>query len=428
MRNSLAGWRTLILIALIIACSLKTSSCKPVASFGVPRAQVINRFGRSQSSFETLRGGSTAPQFPDEEDGEDEEEEEEDDANEMEEEKVDSKTSISAKPVRLLVQTNWGNPVIDLQVELNAKRDRNVASLKKSLSRLLPGRPPIVSLQLVSEGRVLDDEMLVDELFDDEDEDEDEEEEETSKTLLLNSIPPVDPKFALELVPKLKAHMEDDEDTLTTEELLDAYFLNQVAIARNGQLLDNPEAGSSTAVLKFEMKEKADALQEQLKVDVPEEVWQKSLESVQRNRQTEEFRGQRYRSGKGGARTNLKKSIQHNLNIDWGETIRNFLLFLFFGYFGGKATISRRLMLLCAPLCFILQARPVKILAKVLFYMFHNPPGIVLSLLPAPQQTMLSMDEDEAYVALYGHRETGKEGSEMNESEDSDDGREENEE
>lgn len=309
MGVSFAGLYSLMLIALVIACSVETSSCKSVSNFGIPRSQLSNGFGRPHF-IETLRGGSTAQQSPDEED---DEEEEEDDDDEVEEGNDNSKPSISSKPVKLLVQTNWGNPVLDLQRELNAKRDRNIASLKKSLSRLLPGKPPIVSLELVSEGRVLDDEMLIDELFDDEDEDEDEDEE--SRTLLLNSIPPVDSKFATELIPKLKAHMEDDADTLTTEELLDAYILNQVAIARNGQLLDNPDGRSSTTLLRSEMKEKADALQEQLKMDVPEEVWQKSLESVQQSRNTEEFRGQRYRNGKGGARTNLKKSIQHNLNI-----------------------------------------------------------------------------------------------------------------
>lgn len=75
-------------------------------------------------------------------------------------------------------------------------------------------------------------------------------------------------------------------------------------------------------------------------------------------------------------------------------------------------------MLLCAPMCFVLQARPVKMLAKVLFYMFLNPPGIVLSLLPAPQQTMLSMDEEEAYVALYGALKSEEDRSEANETED----------
>jgi len=405
MTDSVLGWHTLILISLIIACSIETSSSKSIGNFGVARSQMVNGFGTR--AIETLRGGSTPQQLAGEDD---EDEEENNDAEDDEEE--DSKASISSQPAKLLVKTNWGNPVLDVQVELDAARTRNVASLKKSLSRLLPNRPPMLSIQLVSEGRVLDDEMLVDDLFDEDDEDDEDEEGdngESSKVLLLNSIPPVDPKFGIELISKLKTHMEDDADTLTTEELLEAYFLNQVAISRNGQLLDNPEAGSSSTLLWVEMKERADQLQEQLKSDVPEEVWQKCMEAVQRSQQKEEFRGQRYRSGKGGARTNLKKSIQHNLNIHWAETIRNCVLFLFFGYFGGRDTISRRLMLLCAPLCFILQARPVKIYMKVLFYMLYNPPRIILSLLPAPEQTMLSLDEDEAYVTLYGPRDDNEE-------------------
>lgn len=43
-----------------------------------------------------------------------------------------------------------------------------------------------------------------------------------------------------------------------------------------------------------------------------------------------------------------------------------------------------------------------------------------MSLLPAPQQAMLSMDEEKEYVALYGRRETEEDESEMNESEDAD--------
>jgi hypothetical protein len=77
------------------------------------------------------------------------------------------------------------------------------------------------------------------------------------------------------------------------------------------------------------------------------------------------------------------------------------LLFLFFGYFGGRDSISRQLMLLGAPLCFILQARPVKMYAKILFYMMSDPPGIVKSLLPAPQQALLDMDMKKSYAALY---------------------------
>jgi hypothetical protein len=85
----------------------------------------------------------------------------------------------------------------------------------------------------------------------------------------------------------------------------------------------------------------------------------------------------------------------------WGETIRNCVLFLFFGYFGGRNSTSRQLMLLGAPLCFILQARPVKMYAKILFYMMSDPPGIIKSLLPAPQQAILDMDMKKSYFALY---------------------------
>lgn len=219
------------------------------------------------------------------------EDKDEDEENDDEDEKQEQpKAPISSEPVRLMVQTNFGNPVMDVQVELNTVRTRTIGSLKKSVSRSLPGRPPELSFQLVSEGRVLGDDMLVNDLFDEEDEEDDDHDgEDDSKVLLLNSIPPVDPKFATELVPKLKDHMEDGKNTLTTEELLEAYFLNQVAISRNSQLLHDPDAGSSGAMLRSEMKERADELQEQLRSSVPEEVWQKSLESVQRNRQTEEF-------------------------------------------------------------------------------------------------------------------------------------------
>jgi hypothetical protein len=56
-----------------------------------------------------------------------------------------------------------------------------------------------------------------------------------------------------------------------------------------------------------------------------------------------------------------------------------------------------------APLCFIVQARPVKQFSKELFYvLLRNPPSIVLSLLPAPQQAMLSLSDEDAMRMVYG--------------------------
>jgi hypothetical protein len=82
-------------------------------------------------------------------------------------------------------------------------------------------------------------------------------------------------------------------------------------------------------------------------------------------------------------------------------------------------------MLWGAPLCFILQARPVKMWSKMLFYMMVNPPGIVLSLLPAPQQALLSMDLEKSYAALYSNEEdegtnTATSGEQASDDEESD--------
>jgi hypothetical protein len=87
---------------------------------------------------------------------------------------------------------------------------------------------------------------------------------------------------------------------------------------------------------------------------------------------------------------------------NWADTIRNFLLFLFFGYFGGRNATSRTIMLLGAPACFISQARPVKIMFKQLFYAVGEPHGLLLSLLPAPQQAIMSCDYNSLMVGLYG--------------------------
>jgi hypothetical protein len=64
--------------------------------------------------------------------------------------------------------------------------------------------------------------------------------------------------------------------------------------------------------------------------------------------------------------------------------------------------MSRTIMLLGAPACFIIQARPVKIVMKQMFYTIGEPPGILLSLLPAPQQTIMSCDYNSALKSIYG--------------------------
>jgi hypothetical protein len=212
---------------------------------------------------------------------------------------------------------------------LNALRTRSMADLKKSISKQLPGKPPILSLELVFGGRILsDDDMLVDELFDDDEDDDERDDDEEGedgiegphRSLVLNIVPPVEAKFATELLRRLREESHSD-DYLLTQDLIDAYYLNQVAMGQNSKLLVNPSSSSSsssssTTLLRLEMQAQAKLLQEQLQRQTPESVWQKALEpAVSKSHTAEERRGQRYRSGKGGARTNLKKSLQHNFNV-----------------------------------------------------------------------------------------------------------------
>ena len=82
--------------------------------------------------------------------------------------------------------------------------------------------------------------------------------------------------------------------------------------------------------------------------------------------------------------------------------------------------MSRNLLLLGAPLTFFLQARPVKIWLKQAFYAAANPPGIILSLLPAPQQAILSFDESKARQALFGKTLILKEEEEVEQDMDED--------
>lgn len=382
--------------------------------FGILRQQSNDDF--HNLLLNSMRGGSSEEV----EEEEDASEEEEDVDGEKEEDSEKVPAIATNEPVRLIISTNWGNSVIDQTVELTPARTRDVASLKKSLSKQLQGRPPIVSIDLVFEGRVLEDDTLVDELFEDEDEEEEDEEDieegnEPTRRLTLNLVPPVDPKFATELAPKLVYRSEDDDDfnagdvvgdieSISTDELVDAYYMNQVAMARNAQLLADPNSPSSP-FLRMESQEQAKELRQQLQSETPVDVWEKCMKVPDEKSvgtTWEEWRGQRYRSTKGGVSRQLKTAIQTNMNVDWGATIQYCLLFLFLGYFGGRQSWSRQLLYWGAPLSFALQARPVKILWKTIFYLLTNPPSILLSFMPAPQQAILSVDLEASCIALYG--------------------------
>jgi len=55
-------------------------------------------------------------------------------------------------------------------------------------------------------------------------------------------------------------------------------------------------------------------------------------------------------------------------------------------------------------MCFFIQTRPVKVALKQVFYTIGEPPSILLSLLPAPQQAIMSLKYGAVMKGLYGEK------------------------
>ena len=215
---------------------------------------------------------------------------------------------ISSEPLTINVKTNLGNKVVDQAMELLVSRTRDVASVKQTLSRQLPGRPPASTLTLMVGSRVLGDEELVDELVDDEDEQDEDDETSSTLVLTLDMVPPVDPKFATTL------HL----DEMTTSEILDAYTANAAAMYNNAQsLVSEPSADKAFGSLSIQLRHEAYRIREQLTSAFPESALHKLDEDTppHETQEVAQRRGQRYRSGRGGAKTNMKRTIQRNLNV-----------------------------------------------------------------------------------------------------------------
>ena len=389
-------------------------------------------------SVAKLRGGSgvgdvgyVSDDEKDEASGDAAEDEEESDDKESEVESNVVETDrvrSSSKPVAVTIRSSTGSKLLDQTVELpTVNRNRNVASLKQSVSRQLPSRPPVSAIQLILHGKIIDDDTTVDDLIGDEDDDEDEEDDETDTSdglvLQLDMLPTADTKFLFELEKKFP--------DLTTAELLEAYAVNEAAVYHNSALLmkaeqqqissneeENGDEGAgkeqrqqtAPQPVNIQIREHAARIRQDLessilKTDHAQQLLADPLPpSTRQAIAAVEVKGQRVRRpGTTGVKGNWKRALQHNLNVDWAATLRHVALFLFFGYFGGRTTTSRAILLLGAPSVFLLQLRPVKLLLRqAIFAILDHPPPIVLSLLPAPQQTILSLNVQQAMETVYG--------------------------
>lgn len=268
---------------------------------------------------------------------------------------------MSPEPVDVVVYTAVGNKWLDLSLELTVLRSRDLAFLKQSVSKSLPGKPPKQLIQFRYQGRLLtDDHMLIDELMteleeegndNDDDDDDDADNEESSKKLKLQleMIPPVESRFALTMIQTRPLTQ------WTASELLDAYTTNAAAMYTHAQYLlreeeEEKEDGrmppqdndDSNVSVTAQLQQKAQLLREDLEATFPEKV--RTMLEAQRQEAaasaaaadgstatttsssttltaastapgTVQQRGQRYRVTGGGATTNLKRVIQRNLNM-----------------------------------------------------------------------------------------------------------------
>jgi hypothetical protein len=357
---------------------------------------------------------------------ENDEEDEDEEDDEADATKATRNSSSSQKPVTVTIQTATGYKVLDHSLELNVNRNRDIASLKDSIRRQLPSKPPVSTMELVWRGKRLSDTTIVDELIEDEEEDDDEDDDENDEgnafglVLQLDMVPPIDPKF----LPQLQQEIPH----WTTAQLLEAYAANEAALYKNAAALfpsrstassddfdeehEKVHASNNSSLISEQIRQQAERIQTQWKCELLTSSKTQNLladpiaPAEQSGLLITQIRGERIRQvAVAGVRTSLKLQLQRQFNIDWAASIRSFCLFLFFGWFGGRTPTSRAILLLGAPAVFVLQARQVQLLIKqMLYFLLLKPPSIVLSLLPAPQQQILvvATKSDNAMESIYG--------------------------
>jgi hypothetical protein len=371
-----------------------------------------------------------------------------------EDEEDTASSSSSSLPVKITISTNLQSSLLDQQLDFTASRKRTVLSLKQAVSKTMKGRPPLSSVILKFAGRLLEDDETVDDIVaevEDDDDDSDVEDDDDGMIklkLTCDIVPPVDAKFGIEF--------REKATQMSTKELLDAYCVNMAGMMYNSELLqkeseamesgteDNEDGddiveatmgGQQIQNHALHIRKKAASIQKQMEQSLSSnllELMEQEHERVQayikgsdgavnsgesssseleviyglvpQGSSSSHRSGRKGKTLKGGATMNIKRSLQRNMNVNWADTTRNSLLFLFFGYFGGRNSFSRTFLLLSSPLCFLIQTRPMKVAMKQLFYTIGEPPGILLSLLPAPQQAIMSLDYGKAMKGLYDEK------------------------
>ena len=393
-----------------------------------------------------IRGGDATIDV----DSNDDDEENEDEVTVDIENAPSLSTASSSSVVKIRISTSLQSSIVDHTTSLMSSGKRTILSLRQAMARSLPGNPPLSIVKLRHCGRLLDDDsMTVEDVLqlardDDDDDDDDDtiddnnEDDENIEKLVFTCdiLPPIDTKFGLQL--------KESTSTLSTQEILHAYYLNVAGLSylqeqQQQQLQHQSQQENTDSNTLNLLRKKATLVQKQFETNFSNEIFNqityehervlnsrrkksgidnyttteddddddvfglipRDTSSSSSSSTTRRKNSKKHAGVGGGATTNVKRILQKNMNIQWSTTIRNSILFLFFGYFGGRNSFSQTLLLLLSPLCFVIQTRPIKLFLKQLFYTMGEPPGIILSLLPAPQQAIMSCDYSAVMKKLY---------------------------
>ena len=337
-----SGWRQFAAKERVDNSQLDIISSRgPHAAFWQLRGGFIVGYEGEEEEYDDYDSDDSLELSSDEDEEEEEEEEEgnDDDYDDDEEpsEEDEDVGITSSSPVKLIVQTGLNCPLIDETLEVTASRTRDIASIRKTVSRQMRGRPPVASVRLLLGNRVLKDDEILDDLAPDEDEEEEEEENGDDDDGLvkvrftLDTVPPVDPKFGVDILEQTRK--------MSTADLLEAYAANAAALHENAASLinfgneanrvvedsdndedesDNDEFHSITASTRI--RRHALAIKEGI-VDTM------SRDAIELLAQTDAVHGsgiagsavvQSHRKNiaiKGGASTHVKRVLQRNLNI-----------------------------------------------------------------------------------------------------------------
>lgn len=293
------------------------------------------------------------------------------------------------------VQQQFFTPHVEL---LNVAPTKTLASLRSSLTKRLPGRPPMQVIEhasFSSQGRRLDSTLTIQDLLEEEELDEDDDTNNEPLVLDLDVLPPIDDLSNAELIQSL-------QDDWSLKDLLDAYTANEAALQiqsmqwmkQQQQTTDDQEPMSSVPLLYTQVKDQASLIKESLL---------QTMSIASKTRLSEEASSST--PSQQHTATDTRRVSTHSFwqpnHVRW--TIRTIIASMVLAVIGTSNALAHGIMMYLIPLLLVLrQARPFQIACKTAAYFaLRDPMPLIAALVPAPWYSILTIRPG-ASEGLYG--------------------------